>query len=115
MVLGDLIFRSLWGSGNLEAQVAEVCKAVTIYVSHSKVLQKEVASQLEGQRDLVSRLVMGRTGATIWVIGVSILLTKSPRPSKCIWHGHQVLLKKALPFCIWLEVAQDQRLGRSRT
>ena len=33
---------------------------------------------LEGQGDLVSRLIMGIIGVTIWVIGVIDLLTKSP-------------------------------------
>ena len=33
---------------------------------------------LEGQGDLVSRLTMGIIRVTIWVIGVSNLLTKSP-------------------------------------
>ena len=33
---------------------------------------------LEGQGDLVTRLIMGIIGVTIWVIGVSNLLTKSP-------------------------------------
>ena len=35
-------------------------------------------SYLEGQGDLVSRLIMGISGVTIWVIGVINLLTKSP-------------------------------------
>ena len=33
---------------------------------------------LGGQGDLVSRLIMGINGVTIWVIGVINLLTKSP-------------------------------------
>ena len=33
---------------------------------------------LGGQGDLVSRLIMGISGVTIWVIGVINLLTKSP-------------------------------------
>ena len=33
---------------------------------------------LEGQGDLVSRLIMGITRVTIWVVGVINLLTKSP-------------------------------------
>ena len=33
---------------------------------------------LEGQGDLVSRLFMGISRVTIWVIGVINLLTKSP-------------------------------------
>ena len=33
---------------------------------------------LEGQGDLVSRLIMGIIRVTIWVIGVINLLTKSP-------------------------------------
>ena len=33
---------------------------------------------LEGQGDLVSRLIKGIIGVTIWVIGVINLLTKSP-------------------------------------
>ena len=33
---------------------------------------------LEGQADLVSRLITRITGVTIWVIGVINLLTKSP-------------------------------------
>ena len=35
-------------------------------------------SCLEGQGDLVSRLIRGIAGVTIWVIGVITLLTKSP-------------------------------------
>ena len=35
---------------------------------------------LEGQEDLVTRLIMGINGLTIWVIGVITLLTKSPDP-----------------------------------
>ena len=37
---------------------------------------------LEGQGDLVNRLIMGITRVTIRVIGVINLLTNSPRPSK---------------------------------
>ena len=33
---------------------------------------------LGGSGDLVSRLIMGINGVTIWVIGVINLLTKSP-------------------------------------
>ena len=33
---------------------------------------------LEGQGDLISRLIMGKIRVTIWVIGVINLLTKSP-------------------------------------
>ena len=33
---------------------------------------------LGGQGDLISRLIMGIIGVTIWVIGVINLLTKSP-------------------------------------
>ena len=36
------------------------------------------AGYLEGQGDLVTRLIMGIIGVTIWVIGVINLLTKSP-------------------------------------
>ena len=32
---------------------------------------------LEGQEDLASRLILGITGVTIWLIGVINLLTKS--------------------------------------
>ena len=35
---------------------------------------------LEGQGDVVIRLIMGMHGLTIWVIGVITLLTKSPDP-----------------------------------
>ena len=37
---------------------------------------------LEGHGDLVRSLIRGITRATIWVIGVIHLLTKSPCPSK---------------------------------
>ena len=37
---------------------------------------------LEGQRDIVSRLIIGISGVTIWVIGGINLLTKYPWPSK---------------------------------
>ena len=38
---------------------------------------------LEGQGDLVSRLIRGITKVTIWIMGIIInLLTKSPQPSK---------------------------------
>ena len=33
---------------------------------------------LEGQGDLVSRLILGRTGGTIWCIGVINILTEIP-------------------------------------
>ena len=33
---------------------------------------------LEGQGDLVTRLILGIIGVTIWVIGIINLLTKSP-------------------------------------
>ena len=33
---------------------------------------------LEGQEDLVSRLIIGISRVTIWVMGVINLLTKSP-------------------------------------
>ena len=36
------------------------------------------AKCLEGQGDLVNRLIIGVTRVTIWVIGVTNLLTKSP-------------------------------------
>ena len=36
-----------------------------------------VSTYLGGQGDLVSRLIMGINGVTIWVIGVTNLLTKS--------------------------------------
>ena len=36
---------------------------------------------LEGQGDIIIRLIMGITSVTIWVIGVTNLLTKSPWPS----------------------------------
>ena len=35
-------------------------------------------SLLGGQGDLVSRLIMGITGVTLWVIGFTNLLTTSP-------------------------------------
>ena len=37
-----------------------------------------VPNYLEGQGDLISRLIMGIIRVTIWVIGVINLLTKSP-------------------------------------
>ena len=40
---------------------------------------------LEGQGDLVSRLIMGRSRVTIWVLGVMNLLTKSPDPPSIIY------------------------------
>ena len=42
------------------------------------VIYKDLQDYLEGQGDLVSRLIMGITRVTIWVIGVISLLTKSP-------------------------------------
>ena len=36
---------------------------------------------LEGQEDVVSRLIMGVIGVIIWLIGGIKLLTKSPDPS----------------------------------
>ena len=39
---------------------------------------------LEGQGDLVTRLIMGINGLTIWVIGVITLLTKSPDPPSTV-------------------------------
>ena len=33
---------------------------------------------LEGQGNFISRLIMGKTRFSIWVIGVTNLLTKSP-------------------------------------
>ena len=33
---------------------------------------------LEGQGDVVTRLIMGITGVTVWAMGVMNLLTKSP-------------------------------------
>ena len=38
----------------------------------------DIGEFLEGQGDLVSRLIMGIIRVTIWVIGVINLLTKSP-------------------------------------
>ena len=35
---------------------------------------------MEGQGELVSRLIVGLAGVTIWLIGVVNLLTKSPDP-----------------------------------
>ena len=39
---------------------------------------ERIGIHLEGQGDLVSRLIMGIIRVTIWVIGVIKLLTKSP-------------------------------------
>ena len=36
---------------------------------------------LEGHEDLVGRLIIGRIGAIVWLIGVINLLTRSPWPS----------------------------------
>ena len=41
-------------------------------------LKVSMGLYLEGQGDLVTRLIRGRTRVTIWVIGVINLLTKSP-------------------------------------
>ena len=41
-------------------------------------LRVNLAPYLEGQGDLVTRLIRGITGNTIWVIGVINLRTKSP-------------------------------------
>ena len=40
--------------------------------------REEVIYYLEGQGDLVSRLIMGITRVTLWVMGLINLLTKSP-------------------------------------
>ena len=40
--------------------------------------EKILGLYLGGQGDLVSRLIMGIHGLTIWVIGDTNLLTKSP-------------------------------------
>ena len=39
---------------------------------------RKIARYLEGQGDVVSGLIMGIIRVTIWVIGVTNLLTKSP-------------------------------------
>ena len=44
----------------------------------SLVLSKEWGLYLEGQGDLVSRLIMGISKVIIWAMGVINLLTKSP-------------------------------------
>ena len=46
--------------------------------AHKGVHNFENNPNLGGQGDLVSRLIMGINGVTIWVIGVTNLLTKSP-------------------------------------
>ena len=43
-------------------------------------LARSFIPYLEGQWDLVSMLLMGITRVTIWVIGVTNLLTTSPDP-----------------------------------
>ena len=51
-----------------------------LHVSLAKACSSalEPKPYLEGQGDLVTRLILGIIGATIWVIGVINLLTKSP-------------------------------------
>ena len=52
---------------------------------------------LEGHGGLVSRLLMGVTGVTRWVIGVTSILTSTPDPpSRASVYNHIVLLAKAL-------------------
>ena len=41
-------------------------------------LQPRTHALLGGSGDLVTRLIMGKIGLTLWVIGVIHLLTKSP-------------------------------------
>ena len=41
-------------------------------------LKTDLDRNSEGQGDLVTRLIMGIIGGSIWVIGVVTLLTKSP-------------------------------------
>ena len=45
-------------------------------------LARSRISHLEGQGDLVNRLLVTITRVTIWVLGAINLLTKPPRPSK---------------------------------
>ena len=49
----------------------------------------------EGPGDLVSRLIMGIIRATIWVMGIMKLLTKSPDPPSRLW-GFYLRLRKLL-------------------
>ena len=39
------------------------------------------STYLEGQRDVVSREILGISGSTIWLIGSTSILTKSPDPT----------------------------------
>ena len=51
---------------------------------HEKAIGRKprLEAYLEGQGDVVIRLITGVSGVTLWVIGVVFLLAKSPRPSK---------------------------------
>ena len=65
------------------------------------------ASYSEGQGDLVSRLMIGITRVTIWVIRVINLLTKSPclQVSRDICHG----------WCVFVWVGSAVAFGNTST
>ena len=69
----------LWGLGLLRLNP----KPYTLGLGLRLKALKQESALLEfltwgGQGDLISRLIMGIIGVTIWVIGVTNLLTKSP-------------------------------------
>ena len=49
-------------------------------IPHTLKIATSWGSYLEGQGDLLGRLIMGVIGVTIWVVGVINLLTSPPDP-----------------------------------
>ena len=65
---------------------------------------------LGGKGDLVSRLVMGIIGVTIWVIGVINLLIKSPDPPSRCQSRLSGQRSTSASNCIWLTQPFEIRL-----
>ena len=72
----------VWGGRRSGGDASAVCDRLPVCGRVEKhqanPCQKCDGHYLEGQGDTVSELIMGITRATIWVIGVITLPTKSP-------------------------------------
>ena len=62
----------------LDAKTSSGCANTGPNSSSFSGFTRFILIYLEGQRDLVSRFIMGITGVIIWVIGVTDLVTKPP-------------------------------------
>ena len=87
MIDGIFLIYGVLGSGVCVCSPGDTCLNASSRWSTVKRTVRKLALDLgfrglgiylEGQGDLISRLIMGIIRVTIWVIGVINLLTKSP-------------------------------------